>query len=90
MSDARPTLDAARDVLRARFGFPDFRPGQERAVTAVLAGELEGGWTIRWRMKVFFWIVKLQARWALVPRLSFREEPSGELQRKTEELVFRD
>ena len=38
MSNARPTLDAARDVLRARFGFPDFRPGQERAVTAVLAG----------------------------------------------------
>ncbi len=35
---ARPTLDAAREVLRARFGFPDFRPGQERAVTAVLAG----------------------------------------------------
>ena len=38
MNNARPTLDAARDVLRARFGFPDFRPGQERAVTAVLAG----------------------------------------------------
>ena len=38
MSIARPTLDAARDVLRARFGFPDFRPGQERAVTSVLAG----------------------------------------------------
>jgi ATP-dependent DNA helicase RecQ len=34
----RPTLDAARAVLRARFGFPDFRPGQERAVTSVLAG----------------------------------------------------
>src|ERR1035437_1025473 len=38
MSNARPTLDAAREVLRARFGFPDFRPGQERAVTSVLAG----------------------------------------------------
>ncbi|HEY2025609.1 MAG TPA: RecQ family ATP-dependent DNA helicase, partial [Gemmatimonadaceae bacterium] len=34
----RPTLDAARAVLRARFGFPDFRPGQERAVASVLAG----------------------------------------------------
>jgi ATP-dependent DNA helicase RecQ len=34
----RPTLDEARAVLRARFGFPDFRPGQERAVTSVLAG----------------------------------------------------
>ena len=34
----RPTLDAAREVLRARFGFPDFRPGQERAVSSVLSG----------------------------------------------------
>jgi ATP-dependent DNA helicase RecQ len=34
----RPTLDAARAVLRARFGFQDFRPGQERAVESVLAG----------------------------------------------------
>jgi ATP-dependent DNA helicase RecQ len=35
---ARPTLDAARVLLKARFGFPEFRPGQERAVTNVLAG----------------------------------------------------
>ena len=41
------------------------------AVTAVLAGELEGGWSVRWRMKLFFWLVKLQARWPLVPRISF-------------------
>jgi ATP-dependent DNA helicase RecQ len=34
----RPTLDAARGALRARFGFQDFRPGQERAVESVLAG----------------------------------------------------
>src|SRR3954465_9618109 len=38
MTAERPTLDAAREVLRARFGFPDFRPGQERAVASVLAG----------------------------------------------------
>ena len=37
-SGTRPTLDEARDQLRARFGFPDFRPGQERAVASVLAG----------------------------------------------------
>jgi ATP-dependent DNA helicase RecQ len=35
----RPTLDQARAVLRERFGYPDFRPGQERAVDAVLAGK---------------------------------------------------
>ena len=31
------SIDAARQVLRARFGYPDFRPGQEQAVKAVLA-----------------------------------------------------
>jgi ATP-dependent DNA helicase RecQ len=36
MTIPRPTLDEARAVLRARFGFPDFRPGQERAVSSVL------------------------------------------------------
>ena len=28
----------ARDALRRRFGFPDFRPGQEAALRRVLAG----------------------------------------------------
>jgi ATP-dependent DNA helicase RecQ len=37
-TESRPTLDEARAALRARFGFPDFRPGQERAVSSVLAG----------------------------------------------------
>jgi flavin-dependent dehydrogenase len=41
------------------------------AVNAVLAGELEGGWSMRWRMRLFFWIVKLQARHPLVPRIYF-------------------
>src|SRR3954447_8447343 len=38
MTIPRPTLDAARATLRARFGYPEFRPGQERAVSSVLAG----------------------------------------------------
>jgi ATP-dependent DNA helicase RecQ len=38
MTTPRPTLDEARALLRARFGFPDFRPGQERAVRSVLEG----------------------------------------------------
>src|SRR4051812_39974373 len=48
------------------------------AITAVLAGELEGGWKLNWRMKVFFWLVKIQARWPLVPRICFKaaEVPS--------------
>lgn len=43
------------------------------AVNAVLAGELEGGWRLFWRLHYFYWLVKLQARWGtIVPRLSFR------------------
>jgi len=30
------TIGDARELLRSRFGYPDFRPGQERAVQAVL------------------------------------------------------
>lgn len=41
------------------------------AVNAVLAGELEGGWRLRWRLKYFWFLVKIQKRWPLVPRISF-------------------
>jgi ATP-dependent DNA helicase RecQ len=33
-----PTIEAAREVLRDAFGYEAFRPGQERAVAAILAG----------------------------------------------------
>jgi len=39
------------------------------AVVAVLAGELEGGFHIRWRLEVFYFLVWLQKRWPIVPRL---------------------
>ena len=32
------TIDSARELLRARFGYPDFRPGQTQAVESVLRG----------------------------------------------------
>ena len=41
------------------------------AVNALLAGELEGGWKIRWRMRFFYWLVKLQGRFAFMPRIQF-------------------
>jgi flavin-dependent dehydrogenase len=41
------------------------------AVNAALAGEVDGGWAMRWRMRLFFWIVKLQARHPLLPPISF-------------------
>jgi flavin-dependent dehydrogenase len=53
------------------FMAPRHRMSLPAAVTAVLAGELEGGWKIRWRMRAFFWIVKLQRRFPLLPRITF-------------------
>ena len=41
------------------------------AVNAVLAGELEGGWNLRWRLRYFFLLVKFHTRRPLVPRLTF-------------------
>lgn len=48
------------------------------AVNAALAGELGGGWNLRWRMKLFFWIVKLQSRLGFLPRIQFAppDEPN--------------
>nr|MDQ6926018.1 ATP-dependent DNA helicase [Candidatus Eremiobacteraeota bacterium] len=37
-TNTSPTLDDARALLRASFQYEEFRPGQERAVSAVLAG----------------------------------------------------
>ena len=51
---------------RSRLHLPD-------AIVAILAGELEGGWPMEWRRRIFFWLVKLQSRWPIVPRLSFAE-----------------
>ncbi|HTV63802.1 MAG TPA: NAD(P)/FAD-dependent oxidoreductase [Verrucomicrobiae bacterium] len=41
------------------------------AVIAVLAGEVEGSWDLRWRLKYFWLLVKLQKYWPIVPRISF-------------------
>ena len=35
---ARPTLDEAREVMRDRWGYPDFREGQREIIEAVLSG----------------------------------------------------
>jgi len=51
---------------RSKFQLPD-------AIVAILAGELEGGWAMDWRRRVFFWLIKLQALRPLVPRISFAE-----------------
>lgn len=56
---------------REKFNIPS-------AVTALLAGEIEGGWMIRWRLALFFFLIKLQARFPLVPRITFAERAAEE------------
>ncbi len=63
----RPFLDLFMNP-RDRFDLPS-------AVTALLAGELDGGWKIRWRMRLFFFLAALQERFKLVPSLSFEPLP---------------
>ena len=41
------------------------------AVNAALAGEIEGGWQLRWRMRLFFWVVRAQKRFRFMPRINF-------------------
>jgi FADH2-dependent halogenase len=52
---------------RSNYQLPD-------AIVANLAGEFEGGWPMYWRRWVFFGLTRLQARWPLVPRISFAEK----------------
>jgi flavin-dependent dehydrogenase len=51
------------------------RPGNHydlpSAVNAVLAGELEGSWALRWRLEYFFFLVKLQRHVRIVPPIFF-------------------
>src|SRR5262245_17663436 len=51
---------------RHRFHVPD-------AVVAILAGELDGGWRIEWRRRLFFLLIKLYSIFPLVPHISFAE-----------------
>jgi FADH2-dependent halogenase len=53
---------------KPKFNLPD-------AITAILAGELHGGWPMSWRRHFFFWLVWIQERWPLVPRVSFESNP---------------
>jgi FADH2-dependent halogenase len=50
---------------------PRHRLDLPAAVTAILAGELEGGWHLWWRLRLFFLIIRLQAHWPLLPHISF-------------------
>jgi FADH2-dependent halogenase len=47
------------------------------AIVAILAGELDGGWAMHWRRRLFFWLIRLQSRWPLVPRIIWGENASS-------------
>jgi FADH2-dependent halogenase len=51
------------------------RPGNHydlpSAVNAVLAGELEGTWALKWRLEYFFFLVKVQRHFKIVPPIFF-------------------
>jgi FADH2-dependent halogenase len=53
---------------RPKLNLPD-------AIVAILAGELEAGWTIEIRRRIFFALVWLQRYVPVVPRISFAESP---------------
>jgi flavin-dependent dehydrogenase len=41
------------------------------AVTAILAGEVEAKWPLWWRLQCFYALVRIQAWWPILPRISF-------------------
>jgi flavin-dependent dehydrogenase len=44
------------------------------AVNAALAGELSGNWSLKWRMRLFFLLVKIQERRKIAPPIMFRDQ----------------
>lgn len=48
------------------------------AVNAVLGGNIGNRFAIRWRMELFYLIVRLQRKWTLCPRLSLMPKKDGE------------
>ncbi len=50
---------------------PRAKWGIAAAVNAMLAGDIEGGWHLRWRLRAFYWLVRLQAKRPFMPRIAF-------------------
>jgi FADH2-dependent halogenase len=57
---------------------PRDKYGLASALTAVLAGELDADWSLRWRVRVFHWLVKLQGRRPFLPRI-FIDDPASSM-----------
>jgi flavin-dependent dehydrogenase len=59
----QPFIELLMQPENSRLRLPD-------AVVAILAGQLEGGWSVRWRLLIFFWLVRLQACFPVVKRIT--------------------
>lgn len=46
------------------------------AVNAALAGQLDARWSIRWRLKLFFWLVRRQEKRPFLPQIDSFDEPA--------------
>jgi len=55
---------------------PETRLKLPEAINAVLAGNLGRSWAVRWRMEVFYLLVKIHRRFPIVPRLNLDPAPS--------------
>lgn len=51
------------------------------AINAVLAGNIQGGFGIWWRMQLFYLVIYLQRFYPLCPRLSLRPQPAEPMER---------
>lgn len=76
-------LDLYREMVEAFYTTPFMEVFLEprakwriaAAVNAVLAGELDGGWRLRWRLRLFFLLVRLQRTIPFMPRIDFGSAP---------------
>jgi flavin-dependent dehydrogenase len=48
-----------------------------RATVTVVAGDTEPRFRYRWRLKIFYWICRLQKWWKVVPRMNLGQLPSA-------------
>ncbi len=51
--------------------------GLDRAVNAIVAGDSRMLWPVWWRFKIFLFICRIQKRFAVVPRIDFRDMSEG-------------
>jgi flavin-dependent dehydrogenase len=61
----RPFLEVLLEPRNGMFSLVD-------AVNAALAGQMADKWNLRWRLRLFYRVVRMQAKRAIVPRIDFK------------------